>query len=129
MSAHHVAPLVHQHPARMVAVCQDLPRHADLGIPRVIRRTGQRRDLARGGPCASTLGANPCKPTLGKPTAATVPPNFSLRLAAVGEGASHFPSLSNASAAAAAGDGLPLGRARPSRRPRHGPLCALFLRG
>ena len=36
----------------------------------------QRRDLALGPPCASTLGANPCNPMFGKPTVATVAPSL-----------------------------------------------------
>src|SRR5208337_4932687 len=75
--ADHVAVFIHQRPARIAR----LHRHADLEIPRIIHRTGQRRDL----PLAS-LGANPCKPMSGKPTVATVPPRFTLRLAAMGSG-------------------------------------------
>jgi len=32
----------------------------------------------------ASLGANPCRTILGKPTVATVPPNFTARLAATG---------------------------------------------
>ena len=42
--ADHVAPLIHQRPARIAR----LHRHADLKIPRVIPRAGQRRDFPLG---------------------------------------------------------------------------------
>ena len=44
----------------------------------------------------ASLGANPCKPMLGKPTVATVPPNFTARLAATGNAANRPSALSNA---------------------------------
>ena len=55
----------------------------------------QRRDLALGPPCASTLGAKPCKPMLGKPTVATVPPNFTPRLAATGNAENLFSAFNS----------------------------------
>jgi len=84
--AHHVPVRLHQRAARIAR----LHRHADLEITRVIRRAGQRRDF----PLAS-LGENPCIPMLGKPTVATVPPNFTVRLAAMGSGANRPTALSN----------------------------------
>ena len=47
------------------------------------------------------MGANPCKPMLGKPTVATVPPNFTPRLAATGNAANRSAALSNARSLAA----------------------------
>jgi hypothetical protein len=37
--------------------------------------------------------ANPCRPMLGKPTVATVPPNFTARLAATGNAANRLFTL------------------------------------
>src|SRR5688500_12281209 len=54
---------------------------ADLKMPRIILHAGQRGDFAPWWPCASTLGANPCRPALGKPTVATVLPSRIARLA------------------------------------------------
>ena len=41
-----------------------------------------------------SVGAKPCKPMLGNPTVATVPPNFTARLAATGNG-ENLPSAFN----------------------------------
>jgi hypothetical protein len=49
-----IAPLIHQRPARI----SRLHRHADLEIPRVIPRAGQRRDLALGQLGSETLQAD-----------------------------------------------------------------------
>ena len=55
--ADHVAPLIHQRPARIAR----LHRHADLKIPRVIPRAGQRRDFPLG-----QLGREPLQTDVGK---------------------------------------------------------------
>src|ERR1017187_9285349 len=52
-------------------------------------------------PCASTLGANPCNPMSGKPTVATVPPSFTVRLAAIGSGANRPTAFNKAKSFAA----------------------------
>ena len=52
-------------------------------------------------PCASTLGANPCNPMSGKPTVATVPPSFTMRLAAIGSGANRPTAFNQARSFAA----------------------------
>ena len=77
-----VAPLIHQRPARIAR----LHRRADLKIPRVIPRAGQRRDFPLG-----QLGREPLQAESGKPTVATVPPRCAARLVAMGNG-ENFPS-------------------------------------
>jgi hypothetical protein len=49
----------------------------------------------------ANLGANPCKPMFGKPTVATVPPNFTPRLAATGNAANRPSAFSSARSLAA----------------------------
>jgi len=49
----------------------------------------------------ASLGAKPCNPMSGKPTVATVPPSFTVRLAAMGSGANRPTALSNARSFAA----------------------------
>jgi hypothetical protein len=44
----------------------------------------------------ANFGANPCNPMLGKPTVATVPPNFTARLGEMGSAANRPSALSNA---------------------------------
>jgi len=85
---HHVAAFVNQRVTRIAR----LYRHADLEMPRVILRAGERRDFSFLQTWARTLG----KPMFGKPTVATVPPNFTARLAVTGNAANRPSALSNA---------------------------------
>ena len=87
--ADHVAPLIHQRPARIAR----LHRRADLKIPRVIPRSKFDFPMAISPVVAvrQHLGANPCKPMSEKPTVATVPPNCADRLDEMGNG-ENFPS-------------------------------------
>ena len=49
----------------------------------------------------ASFGANPCIPILGKPTVATVPPRFTVRLAAMGSGANRPSAFNKARSLAA----------------------------
>src|SRR6266568_1760432 len=72
----------------------------------------------------ASLGAKPCKPMLGNPTVATVPPNFTARLAATGNG-ENLPSAFNNARSLAASTFTSLAEIKPALVTKR--ICAAFL--